>query len=581
MVKKVIITVLICILALPYFVLAEGYNSYNLNLPFPPVRDQKKNADCWSFAATGALEHSMVMKDGADFSKEESLFSEWHMASAMNRIDKMPYKRFTRSHTTGGNRESAVAYLARGIASGPVFCTDYGEEAYRAYLENSSLYGVIPLMKKRATLTKAQFLTKRDEGSSFASRDEETGVITYGKRLDVIDKIKKAVKEYGAVAVSYYAYERDQKTYYKKETAAYYVPWEDYINKKTPDGNYVAFTPSGYRFDRASNHTVLIVGWDDAYPRENFKHTPISFDGEKYTPEDGAWIVKNSWGAEFGDGGYEYISYMDPTIGQNATVYDMEQTVGYTAITHAPKGMMGSVMFPEVGRGVCTVNRFEKEGLINAIGIYVCDTSPTIEVIIDTEPGEEVKKYSWVQFRDERETLSDIETGKVWIRSRVQNEGYYMLYLREPVYSKGKFDVYVKYTLEEKGDLRLPTGNNVGTEEEFVPSVSFWTRINSKGAVHEWKGIDANWCVNAFMVEDDFERVIARKVKGGFTLKLKRYQEDATCRVMAVFYKGNEIIAKKSYTPAFDEYGEWKETEKIDGATRVKAFAWKQNKRVS
>ena len=42
------------------------------------------------------------------------------------------------------------------------------------------------------------------------------------------------------------------------------------------------------------NHAVTIVGWDDSYKKENF--LPAS----KVT-SDGAWIVKNSWGPDFGD----------------------------------------------------------------------------------------------------------------------------------------------------------------------------------------------------------------------------------------------------------------------------------------
>jgi len=54
-----------------------------------------------------------------------------------------------------------------------------------------------------------------------------------------------------------------------------------------------------------TDHVVSIVGWDDNYPKENFKITP---------PTDGAWIIKNSWGEADGYGCY-YVSYYDTTLG--------------------------------------------------------------------------------------------------------------------------------------------------------------------------------------------------------------------------------------------------------------------------
>ena len=56
-----------------------------------------------------------------------------------------------------------------------------------------------------------------------------------------------------------------------------------------------------------SNHAIAVVGWDDDYPKDNFllEHQPNN---------NGAWLIKNSYGSHSSDNGYMWISYEDDSF---------------------------------------------------------------------------------------------------------------------------------------------------------------------------------------------------------------------------------------------------------------------------
>lgn len=165
------------------------------------------------------------------------------------------------------------------------------------------------------------------------------------------NQLKDALIKYGGLWVAYNA--QQQAPYYNSKTAAQY-----------------------YNGTEEANHAVLLVGWDDSYSKDNFMITP---------PGDGAFILKNSWGTDFGDEGYLYISYYDtqfvrgyPAIGvivNNTVSYNKNYQIDITGMDKYENFNLSQVYY---------ANEFEALGndLIAAVGTYFSSSGEKYEISI-------------------------------------------------------------------------------------------------------------------------------------------------------------------------------------------------------
>ncbi len=208
-------------------------------------------------------------------------------------------------------------------------------------------------------------------------------------RMNISDnyKIKEALVKYGALAVNLLATE-DGSNDYNNET-------------------YAAFSNKSAK----SDHAVTLVGWDDNYSAGNFKITP---------PGNGAWIIKNSWGSDWGDEGYYYVSYYDASAFVNdlpIVGFVIDPTFCYKKVYQYD--VSGSLYFPressrhlnesELELSLAEMNKlldnltapsifmntFVADGneVISAIGTYFEKTNQNYTIMISIE-GEEVYTQS-------------------------------------------------------------------------------------------------------------------------------------------------------------------------------------------
>lgn len=243
------------------------------------VKDQMQTESCWAFSANTSLETYLALNN------KTYNFSERHLEynTAKNFINGTNPDALNRNIGDGGYPTTAFTYYSRG--SGPILEEDMPFENNENPIKIDELPTKEPIQKVD-NMVYLPNIYKRIENGNIIYEDASGEAYTTNEITQIRNQIKEHIMSYGGISVSVNA----NTTYLNTNTGAYNLDI---------DGIY-------------ANHAVTIIGWDDTYSKDNFlsEHKPTT---------DGAYIVLNSWGKNWGTtyggswkgNGIYYISYED------------------------------------------------------------------------------------------------------------------------------------------------------------------------------------------------------------------------------------------------------------------------------
>ncbi len=305
---------------------------------------------------------------------------------------------------------------------------------------------------------------EKDDPYGDGATDESLSPVKHVQEIRIIDGkdyqgIKEAVFKYGGVQTSLYSNISSSKgnsKYFNKDTNAYC-----YMGSEKP------------------NHDVVIIGWDDNYPKENFN---VDLEG------DGAFICQNSWGNEFGDDGFFYVSYYDTNIGTHNEVYTgVENTDNYDYIYQSDLcGWVGKMGYDKEDMYGANVFTATSDQNIKAASFYATASDTSYELYIVNN------------FKDE---YSFANRKKV-AEGTLENAGYYTIKFDEevPVTEGERYAVVLHINTPESTH---PMAIEYDSGESYLKDVDLddgegYISYDGAAFINVKEKQDCNLCIKAF-----------------------------------------------------------------------------------
>lgn len=462
------------------------------------VRDQKNTNSCWAFSGIGMLESTLALRDYKNGKSPVAYdFSERHMEYATSKTFKDGTNKngFNRAVGDGGNTNISISYLTNG--TGAILESEMPFENNEDIIELSKIQN-----KKVITQVNDTVIFP-----SYKSTDDKT---------QIIQQMKEHIKNYGGIDAGIHGASINDISCYNNKTGALYCD-----NDET------------YKID----HDILIVGWDDNYSKDNFL-------ANKKPQNNGAWIIKNSWGTEMkftlaemkkyifenykedcikngyttaelitdeiarkmfeengftiandvatlkiGDNGFMYVSYEDVNIYKQLTgISDAQSEVTYENIyQHSKYG------------GITTIP-IEKQSKLYVGTVFDKKTTGTeflTQVSIETTEKYTCKVY--VNPKNNSMATSDLQQVKLKSgETETIEAGYHTIEFLNPVQITGeKFAVVI--------EIQGTNSNSVTVMMEFNPGFFLGTTLDKSNVLHIWDNVSVENGKSFLGTEEDFK----------------------------------------------------------------------------
>lgn len=399
------------------------------------VKSQGSTGCCWAFATMASLEADAVSK----------------------------------GFKTTSNADFSEAHLAWFTYADPTVTTDptYGDN--HNVTSNAYLYGGNWLLAA-ATLAKWSGIANESDyaftgTASTMGNYGEDARYNYGSGL-IIDsteeyttaaEIKNRIMDHGVCTASIY-YSSDYES-----NSSYYNP-----NFDTATGS--------------TNHMISIIGWNDNYSAGNFNSA--------YQPaSDGAWLIKDSWGAYSHTAGCYWVSYSEQSLGN---------FVGFNARSAADVYHNYTYNGINWNSYISTSNQTE---VANVFTPTDCQTLTAVSFYtIENNVNVTVEIYNSVSSGPESGTLVTTETVSE------AYSGYHTYDLSTPVslFPGEKFSVVLTYTVAEGSYAHVPCENNNGSSDFYKYTVAAgqsYMNVNGWTDVIDYNSANSttmcNFCIQA------------------------------------------------------------------------------------